>query len=66
MVSSASIVTGSFIILLSLPFLVFPRRAARLRYRYATNPEPTDAGIQEARIGGVLLFLFGLWVVLFN
>jgi hypothetical protein len=65
MVSSQSIAVGVFIMLVSAPLLVFPRKSARIRYRHAGNPEPTDEGIAEARLTGGIIFTAGLLVLVF-
>ena len=64
MVSPQSILVGAFIVLLSLPLLVFPEKSARIRHRHATNPRPTDSAIREARLAGGLIFLTGILVLL--
>jgi hypothetical protein len=64
MVSAESLLAGLFLMLLSVPFLLFPRRAARLRLRHARDPEPTAAGVRDARLGGAILFVFGVFVLL--
>lgn len=65
MTSSQGIVGGLFIVLVSLPLLVFPRKSARIRYRHAKNPDPTEEGIWEARLTGGVIFVTGLLVLLF-
>lgn len=65
MVSPKSIAVGVFIMLLSAPFLLFPKKSARLRYRHARNSEPTEGGVTEARLTGAILFAAGLLILIF-
>ncbi|MFC6989972.1 hypothetical protein ACFQJD_17000 [Haloplanus sp. GCM10025708] len=65
MVSPQSVVTGGFILLVSAPLLLFPRKSARIRYRHARNPEPTEKGVREARLTGGVIFLTGVFVLLY-
>jgi hypothetical protein len=65
MVSPQSIAVGIFIMLVSSPLLVFPGKSARVRYRNARNPEPTEAGVREAQLTGGVLFTTGLLILLF-
>lgn len=65
MVSPESIAVGIFIMLVSAPLLVFPQKSARIRYRHASNPEPTEKGVNEARLTGGIIFTTGLLILLF-
>lgn len=62
MVSVQSAVVGGFVVLVSLPLLIFPEESARLRYRHARDPEPTEGGVVEARLTGGVIFLAGVYV----
>ena len=48
---------------LGAPFILFPRKIARSRYRYATDPEPTKEGIQEMQLAGVILVVTGIFIL---
>ncbi|WP_018256924.1 hypothetical protein [Halomicrobium katesii] len=52
------------LLLLALPFLIFPRECAKLRYRHAEDPVPRNAALWEARILGFLLagVAVALWI----
>ncbi|WP_336136433.1 hypothetical protein [Natronomonas amylolytica] len=62
MASGTGVIIGLFIIALSIPMLVVPEKAARFRHRHATDPEPTEAAITNARRTGVVTLVLGILV----
>ncbi|MFB6154653.1 MAG: hypothetical protein ABEJ22_02085 [Haloferacaceae archaeon] len=64
MVSPERVAVSVFVAALSAPFLLFPEASARLRHRNARDPEPTEAAVTEARLGGLVLLATAVVVLL--
>lgn len=63
MASPESIALALIWIVMGAPFILLPRKMARSRYRYATDPEPTKEGIREIQLAGVILVVTGVFIV---
>lgn len=62
MASPEGIAIGVLFIAMGAPFIMVPKKIAKARYRYATNPEPTKEGIHEVRLAGAIFIVAGLFV----